>query len=181
VPTDDRLRFDKDPGRAPAPPSCCQTCPEESVPSGPLRPLEGALENGELVPQSQHLHLKGRTAAKAIPRRCQNGQHRWSWGEETEDAQLSMYQADRNLREGQWVPARSDASPARQRTTGRFSWRSNTRSKRRNARQTEPASGTGSAAQQLNLKGGSTLSRRLTQKGGSGQHAQLTKAPLQSG
>ena len=84
MPTDDRLRFDKDQGRAPPPPSCCQTCPEESVRSGQLRPPEGALENVELVLQSQHLPLNGRTAAKAIPRRCQNGQHRWSWGEETE-------------------------------------------------------------------------------------------------
>jgi hypothetical protein len=32
-----------------------------------------------------------------------------SWGEETEDGQLSMYQADRNLREGQ---AESLAMPA---------------------------------------------------------------------
>ena len=44
--------------------------------SAQLRPLDRALENIELVPQSKHLHLKGRTAAKAIPRRCQNGPYR---------------------------------------------------------------------------------------------------------
>ena len=76
VPSDDRLRFDNDQGRAPAPPSGCQTCPEEPVRSGQLRPLDRALEHIELVAQSKHLHLKGSTAAKAIPRRCQNGQYR---------------------------------------------------------------------------------------------------------
>jgi hypothetical protein len=64
----------------------------------------------ELVPKSQHLHLKGGTAAKTIPRRCQDGHYRRIWGEKTEDAQLSMYQADRNLREG-LVGERSSLGP----------------------------------------------------------------------
>ena len=68
VPTDDRLRFDDDQDRTPVSPSCCQACPEEPVPSDQLRPLDRALENIELVPKSEHLNLKGCTAAKAIPR-----------------------------------------------------------------------------------------------------------------
>jgi hypothetical protein len=50
-----------------------QACPEKPVRSDQLRPLDRALENIELVPKREHLNLKGGTAAKAIPRRCENG------------------------------------------------------------------------------------------------------------
>ena len=38
--------------------------------------LTEALENVKLVPKRKHLHLKGCTAAKAIPCHCQNRQYR---------------------------------------------------------------------------------------------------------
>src|SRR5215831_6837049 len=74
VPTDDCLWFDDHPCRTPAPPSCCQPCPQEPVRSGQFRPLDRALQNGELVAQSEHLHLQGCAAANAIPRRRQDRQ-----------------------------------------------------------------------------------------------------------
>ena len=76
VPSDDCLRFDNDQGSAPAPPSGCQTCPEEPVRSAQLRPLDRAFENIQLVSQSKHLHLKGRTAAKAKIVICEKDTHR---------------------------------------------------------------------------------------------------------
>jgi len=99
VPTDDCLWFDDDQCRTPAPPSCCQPCPQEPVRRGQLGSFHRPLQNGELMAQSEHLHLKGCAAANAIPRRCQNGQQCRRWGEEMEEDQLSMYQSDSNLRE----------------------------------------------------------------------------------
>ena len=49
--------------------------------------------------KSQHLHLKNSTSAKAIPRRSQNGPERRSWDEETDEAQVPMYQPNQNFRE----------------------------------------------------------------------------------
>jgi gluconate 2-dehydrogenase gamma chain len=76
------------------PPSRCQACPEEPIRGGQLRPLEGTLENVELLPKSKHLHLKGSTAAKAIPAPPPKSPIS-KLGEETEGAQLLKYQLDR--------------------------------------------------------------------------------------
>jgi hypothetical protein len=51
--------------------------------------------------KSEDLHLKSGTRAKAIPRHCQNGHQRRSWYEETDEAQLSMYQPNPDFREPQ--------------------------------------------------------------------------------
>ena len=114
VPTDDCLWFDDDQCRTPAPPSCCQPCPQEPVRRGQLGSFHRPLQNGELMAQSEHLHLKGCAAAIAIPRRCQNGQQCRRWGEEMEEDQLSMYQSDSNLREPQFVSAQGQAQTVTQ-------------------------------------------------------------------
>jgi hypothetical protein len=53
--------------------------------------------------KSEHFNLKGGTRAKAIPRHCQNGHPRRSWYEATEEAQLSMYQPNPDIREPQAI------------------------------------------------------------------------------
>ena len=55
------------------------------------------------IAKSEHLNLKSDTSAKAIPRQCENGHQRRSWYEETEAAQLSMYQPNPDFREPQWL------------------------------------------------------------------------------
>ena len=101
VPTDDRLGFHDHQRGTPVPPSYRQPCPQEPIRRRQLRSFHRPLHNGELMAQSQHLHLKVCTAAKTIPQHSQNGQQCRKCGEKTEEDQPSMYQSDSNLREAQ--------------------------------------------------------------------------------
>jgi hypothetical protein len=75
--------------------------------------------------KSEHLHLKSGPRAKAIPRHCQNGHPRRSWYEETEEAQLSMYQPNPDFREPlmvRYTRCSSNTSSVLRRAAGWLSW-----------------------------------------------------------
>jgi hypothetical protein len=99
VPLDHRLRFHNDRSRPPAGPESRQPSLKKSIGSGQLGSLHRALQHVEVMAKSQHLHLKSSTSAKAIPRCSQNGPERRSWDEETDEAQVPMYQPNQNFRE----------------------------------------------------------------------------------
>src|SRR5262245_57867806 len=101
VPTDNRLGLHDNQRGPPIPPSYCQPCPQVPVRRGQLRSFHRPLHNGELMAQSQHLHLKVCTAAKTIPQRSPNRRYCRKCGEKTEEDQPSMYQSDSNSREPQ--------------------------------------------------------------------------------
>src|SRR5262245_10566554 len=101
VPTDDRFGFHDHQRGTPVPPSYRQPSPQEPIRRGQLRSFHRPLHNGELMAQSQHLHLKVCTAAKTIPQRSPNRRYCRKCGEKTEEDQPSMYQSDSNLREPQ--------------------------------------------------------------------------------
>src|SRR5262245_34628407 len=105
VPTDDRFGFHNHQRGTPVPPSYRQPCPQVPVHRGQLRSFHRPLHNGELMAQSQHLHLKVCTAAKTMPQRSPNGTWCRKCGEKTEEDQPSMYQSDSNSREPQGVVA----------------------------------------------------------------------------
>ena len=65
VPSNHGFRLDDDERGSPVAPKLQQACPEESIRSGEFRPLHGTLQNGELMPQSENLDLKGCAAAEA--------------------------------------------------------------------------------------------------------------------
>jgi hypothetical protein len=60
--------------------------------------------------KSENLNLKGCTPTNAVPRGCQIARYRTSWGEETEEARLSMHQPNPDLGEQQPWSAYSGAS-----------------------------------------------------------------------
>ena len=98
-----------DQGRLPANPELGQSCPEESICGGQLRSFDRALQDAELVAQSNDLKLKGRSGAeqhrKSREQCCENR----GWIESTEDGQLSLYQPNRDLREPQCNPHEREA------------------------------------------------------------------------
>ncbi len=61
---DDGLGPDDDQDIPPVAPDLGQPCPELSISGGQLRALDGALQNAELMTESQDLNLKRGTAAE---------------------------------------------------------------------------------------------------------------------
>ena len=64
VPCDDGLWPDDDQDIPPVAPDLGQPCPELSIRGGQLRALDGALQNAELMTESQDLNLKRGTATE---------------------------------------------------------------------------------------------------------------------
>ena len=93
VRTDDAAR----PPAAPLPHAPTPAAAPTASPACPS-PASNAFDS---MAKSEHLYLKSGPSPKAIPRLSQNGHQRGSWYEETEEAQLSMYQPNPDFREPQ--------------------------------------------------------------------------------
>src|SRR5262249_51624836 len=105
MPADDGLRLDDDESGTPAAPELGQPCPEEPIRSGELRSFSGALQDAELMAQSQDLELKGCSGAE----RRQNGRQQCGendgWREIYGRWSTANLSVTRNLREPQFVVA----------------------------------------------------------------------------
>jgi hypothetical protein len=62
------LRPDNHQGRPPLPPKPGQCSPKESIGGRQLGTLDRSLKNRELLAQSKHLQLQGRSATDGVPR-----------------------------------------------------------------------------------------------------------------
>ena len=101
MPRDDGVRLDDDQRRSPVGPDATEPCPEESIGRGQPRSLHRALQDAHLVTQCEDLELQGRAAAERLHERRANGEEHVVEWESMEEAQLQVYQSDRDLREPQ--------------------------------------------------------------------------------
>jgi hypothetical protein len=88
----------RSPGQTASRSSTATTGPREIDPQRSASVASPSAQNVELMAKSEHLNLKSGPSAEAIPHRCQNGHQRRSWGEETDEAQLPMYQPNPSFR-----------------------------------------------------------------------------------
>src|SRR5215472_5018542 len=115
VPSNHSLRFDDDQRRTPVAPNSGQPRPQQPVRRGQLGTFHRTLQNGELMPECQHLDLKSCSTPDAIPCSLHHSGQRIRWEQEAKEAQLSIYQVDPNLRERVWL-----GSPSTAPTSGTF-------------------------------------------------------------
>src|SRR5258705_7365044 len=101
VPADDGRGLDDKDAGLPVLPDGAQPGPQRAIRRGQFGSFDGALENAELMAESEDLELKHRTAAKGSENSGRESRQKMPARESKGERHLPVYQSDRSLREPQ--------------------------------------------------------------------------------
>jgi len=101
MPADHGCRLDQEETRPPIVPHGAEPSPQDSIGWGELRPLDRALQNTELMAESQDFPLQGGMAPERGGEEREERREDRAQGQSKEERQPPIYQPDRSLREPQ--------------------------------------------------------------------------------
>jgi hypothetical protein len=101
VPADDGRRLNEKETGPPIVPDLAQPSPQKSIGRGEFGPLDGALQNPELMTKGEDFQLQGGTASERGRAKREEGGEERAERESKEDWQPPTYQVHRSLRERQ--------------------------------------------------------------------------------